>query len=213
MNTHQEYRAYRDKISAALRLLKQSRKISWYEFDRETSSRIVVFYHITVPSLGREILVKFTLGSNDDDNQSTNFVPIELSKYPQIVSVEEVRDIILRAISTREKGIFHEIVIGQALEILKEQGIIHGYAEAIDRDDMRGVDFMVYFFNAQGVYMEMPLQVKSSTAGQRNHAKVFPDIPSICIARANVEGKEAALQNLERIIFAYMQHQEEVLHL
>ena len=173
----------------------------------------MVFYRITVPFLDHKILVKFTLGSNDDDGPSTNFVPIRLSGYPQIVSVEKIRNLILQKINARQKGVFHEKVIGWLLGVLKEQEIIHGYAKARDWDDMNGVDFTVYFFNTQNVYTEMPLQVKSSTAGQHSHAKRFSEIPSICIARANVEGKEAALQNLERIIFAYMQHQEEVLHL
>ena len=207
------YREYQEIINAALRLLKQSGKVIWCELDREKSSRNAIFHRITVPSLNRRILVKFTLWEGGDDSPSANFIPIELPGHSQILSAERICDILLQEINTREKGIFHEGVISQMLEVLKEQGSILGYAKARDRDDMNGVDFMVRFPNLHGVGTEMPLQVKSSIAGQRKHAKEFPAIPSICIRRANWTGKKFALEHLRQIVLAYKENQTDVLHL
>ncbi len=207
------YREYQKRINAALCLLKQSGKVVWCELDREKSSQNAIFYRITVTSLNRKILVKFTLWSGSDDSPSANFIPIELPGYSQILSAERICGIILQEISTREKGVFHESVISQMLKVLKKQGVIRGYAKARDGDDMNGVDFTVQFPNMHGVDTEMPLQVKSSIAGQRNHAKAFPDIPSICIKQANWTGRKAALEHLKQIILAYKENRTDVLHL
>ena len=70
-----------------------------------------------------------------------------------------------------DRGTESEANVMLTLKRLHREGLIDGFSPSAggDRDDRRGVDFRVYLRSSAGVRLEIPLQVKSSARGMRDH--------------------------------------------
>ena len=94
-----------------------------------------------------------------------------------------------------------------ALQRLKKENIISDFLKANVKDDMAGIDFWVITPGDQK-YIEIPLQVKSSTRFQKEHIVDHPKIPSIVVGHIHFQ---KVIKKTKKIISKYKE--EKVLHI
>lgn len=79
---------------------------------------------------------------------------------------------------TRQRGQGAETTVDIILDEMMEDGeIVSFYKTARRADKFQGIDFYIFKINGEKV----PLQVKSSRTGARNHREEFSDIPVIIV--------------------------------
>ncbi len=206
--------AYEQKIKEILGGLRSSGVIKKYRHNKKHSSGTILCFYLSNSKLPRDLRVHFVLGGMlNDDERTANFVAIRLSPFPEAIDVNTVQSELGAQIASRIRGSRNESVVIDALKGLKRSGEIHGFSKAQERDDIRGSDVLVYFFggDSQNEYLEMPLQVKSSVAGQEKHIERHSDIPSVVVEGADPVGRQQVKEKIRMIVDAF--RRDEIEHL
>ena len=95
----------------------------------------------------------------------------------------DIRDSVKREIRSRKKGSGSEALAAHVLSMMVRDKEFDRFFKTDRRRDIEGIDFMVFFWDLDLGRMDMPLQVKSSEAGQERHKKEHPETPSVRIEK------------------------------
>ena len=175
-------RLYREAIVQVLDDLKEEGVVEEYKhgFKRES----LVFF-LSISGLHKDLHVEFIPRLSGKAKGSANFFQVPLPSIPESISVTDIRDSVKREIRSRKKGSGSEALAAHVLSMMVRDKEFDRFFKTDRRRDIEGIDFMVFFWDLDLGHMDMPLQVKSSEAGQERHKKEHPEIPS---ARIEVDG-------------------------
>ena len=82
-------------------------------------------------------------------------------------------------------GLRSEREVEKVLQDLKNKKKIRDFSPSSNFDDRKGKDFFVVHCGKKEYYV-IPIQVKSSKAGQRIHMEKHPEVPSIRVERKHL---------------------------
>lgn len=195
---------YIEKVKEALTILKKQRKITKFQKKIRDDNRL--FYSVELKKFPRDITIEFVVGEMEVDieENSSGFFQIHLPVYPIMVNPEQLAKKVENELSIRIKGFRNEKKVEEVLEVLKKNEVIEDYYSR-SQDDINGADFNVVVLNEYYERVVIPLQVKSSPAGQENHKKHYPQIPSLVVSF-----KRATERKIKNIIEKFLA--EEVIH-
>lgn len=173
---------YREAIVQVLDDLKEEGVVEEYKhgFKRES----LVFF-LSISGLHKDLHVEFIPRLSGKAKGSANFFQVSLPSIPESISVIDIRDSVKREIRSRKKGSGSEATAAYVLLMMMEENEIVHFFKTDRRRDIEGIDYTVWFMDPDSRRIDMPLQIKSSEAGQERHKKEHPEIPS---ARIEVDG-------------------------
>jgi len=112
---------------------------------------------------------------------------------------------------SEERGFNNESLVEETLMVMKETGHIHHYIQTDRRDkfDRAGIDFWIWPDKTHAI----PLQVKSSAKGRREHLRRYGDTVPYCIVVNSPESLSDLAEKILCEIGLSVKFLEEVLRL
>lgn len=203
-------RLYREAIVQALRELEEEGVIEGHKISyKQCVGRSIVVF-LSISGLSNDLRVEFIPGLLAKKARgSANSFQVSLSSVPQLTSVRNIRDGVKREIRERKKGSGSEAIAAYVLLIMMEKNELIQFFKTDRRRDIAGIDYTVLFLDPDYRNMNMPLQIKSSEAGQKKHEEEHPEIPS---ARIEVDDSYYTIrQKFLKIRDAFVRR--EILHI
>jgi len=145
-----------------------------------------------------------------DANSQLAEININKDENPEeIISI--IKEVIFSKTQTLMAGFSSEELIRQILSEMKEKKKILSFRKSFTGDDINGIDFFFSLRDYRNQCIEIPLQIKTSVRGQKDHMQKFAKIPSLFLSQK--DSREVIIKKIESIGEAYTAHQKNILHL